>query len=209
MSVEPSSSAVSSTSPRRAARAAELRRQLEQASYEYYVLDRPTLPDREYDTLFRELQELEQADPSLRTPDSPTQRVGAAPQSQLPKHQHLVPMVSLANAFSDDEVQAWDDRLTRLMGEAVHRSGYTAELKIDGAAVSLTYRDGVLVTGATRGNGVIGEDVTTNLRTLRDIPLRLRAGGPTIPPLIEIRGEVYMPFDGFVRMNEARAAAGE
>ena len=192
-----------------AARAAELRRQLDQASYEYHVLDRPTMTDRDYDALFRELLVLEQEHPPLRTPDSPTQRVGAAPQSQLPKHRHLVPMLSLGNAFSDDEVTAWDERLARLVGDAVQRDGYTTELKIDGAAVSLTYHDGVLVTGATRGNGVIGEDVTPNLRTIREIPLRLRTSGPLVPPIIEIRGEVYMPFDRFERMNEARAVAGD
>jgi len=198
-----------STPSHRAARAAELRRLLEQASYEYYVLDRPTLADHEYDALFRELQGLEEAHPTLRTTDSPTQRVGAPPQSQLPKQRHLVPMLSLGNAFSDDELRAWEERLGRLVGAAVRRSGYTAELKIDGAAVSLTYQDGVLVTGATRGNGVIGEDVTPNLRTIREIPLRLRPGGPLLPPLLEIRGEVYMPFDRFEQMNEARAAAGD
>jgi DNA ligase (NAD+) len=193
----------------RTARAADLRRQLDQASYEYYVLDQPTLADRAYDRLFRELQELETAHPELRTADSPTQRVGAAPQSQLPKHTHLVPMLSLGNAFTDDEIVAWDERIERLVGDAVRSTGYTAELKIDGAAVSLTYRDGVFVTGATRGNGSVGEDVTPNLRTIRDIPLRLRADGPAPPPLIEIRGEVYMPFDRFERMNQARAADGD
>ena len=193
----------------RDARAAELRRQLDQASYEYYVLDRPSLADNAYDALFRELQALEAEYPALRTPDSPTQRVGAAPQSQLPKHTHLVPMLSLGNAFTDDEVAAWDERIERLAGDAVHRSGFTTELKIDGAAVSLTYRDGVFVTGATRGNGSIGEDVTPNLRTIRDIPLRLRGDGPPPPHLIEVRGEVYMPFDRFEQMNQARAAEGD
>jgi DNA ligase (NAD+) len=197
------------TSSQRAARAAELRRQLDQASYEYYVLDRPTLTDLEYDTLFRELQDIEEKHPELRTADSPTQRVGAPPQSQLPKHKHLVAMLSLGNAFNQEEVAEWEGRLVRLVGEAVHGAGYTTELKIDGAAVSLTYRNGVLATGATRGNGVIGEDVTPNIRTIREIPLRLRAEGRPVPPVIEIRGEVYMPFDGFERMNEARAAAGD
>lgn len=190
-----------------AARAAALRQQIEQASYEYYVLDRPTLSDEAYDRLFRELQEIEAAHPTLRTPDSPTQRVGAAPQSALPKHRHVVPMLSLGNAFTDAELVAWDERLVRLVGEAVREAGYVAELKIDGAAVSLTYRNGLLATGATRGNGAIGEDVTPNLRTIREIPLRLRTATP--PALVEIRGEVYMPFDRFERMNEARAAAGE
>jgi len=190
-----------------ATRAAELRRQLERANHQYYVLDAPELSDREYDAMFRELAELERANPELRTLDSPTQRIGAPPQSQLAKHQHLVPMLSLANAFDDDELRAWEERLVRLAGGDIERSGYTAELKIDGAAVSLTYRDGVLVTGATRGNGVIGEDVTVNLRTLRDVPLRLHGSAPK--GTLEIRGEVYFPFAAFERMNEERARAGE
>ncbi len=190
-----------------ATRAAALRRELDQAAYEYYVLDRPTLSDADYDRLFRELQELEAAHPELRTPDSPTQRIGAAPQSQLPKHPHLVPMLSLGNAFTDAELTAWQERIERLAGDAIARSGFTTELKIDGTAVCLTYRDGVLHTGATRGNGTIGEDVTPNIRTIREIPLRLRTENP--PHVVEVRGEVYMPFDGFERMNEQRAAAGE
>jgi DNA ligase (NAD+) len=116
-------------------------------------------------------------------------------------------MLSLGNAFSDDELRQWAERLTRLVGEDAAKSGYSAELKIDGAAVSLTYRRGVLVTGATRGNGIIGEDITANIRTLRDVPLRLRAATP--PDMIEIRGEVYYPFDRFEQMNEARVQAGE
>src|SRR5690349_8893527 len=157
-----------------AARAETLREQIEQAAYEYYVLDRPTLSDAEYDRLFRELQTLEREHPELRTEDSPTLRVGAEPQSVLPKHTHLVPMLSLGNAFSDEELAEWEERIVRLAGDEVRHAGYTAELKIDGAAVSLTYRDGVLATGATRGNGTVGEDVTPNLRTIREIPLRLR-----------------------------------
>ncbi len=171
------------------------------------MLDRPTIPDREYDTLFRELQELERAHPALRTPDSPTMRVGAEPATSFAKHSHLVPMISLANAFTDEEVAEWEARAVRIAGDAVARSGYSAELKIDGAAVSLTYRDGVLVMGATRGNGAVGEDVTSNLRTIREIPLRLRGTGH--PPLIEIRGEVYFPFDAFERLNDERTKAGE
>jgi DNA ligase (NAD+) len=189
------------------ARAQTLREQIEQANYEYHVLDRPSIADRDYDKLYRELVELEQAYPELRTPDSPTQRVGAEPQSALVKHQHLVPMLSLANAFNDEELEAWEERATRVAGDDVRASGYACELKIDGAAVSLTYREGVLIEGATRGNGAIGESVTANLRTLRDIPLRLRGSGH--PFLMEVRGEVYMPFSGFERMNEERVAAGE
>jgi DNA ligase (NAD+) len=190
-----------------AARAADLRQRIEQASYDYYVLDRPVISDKEYDQLFRELQDLERANPELRTADSPTLRVGAPPQSSLPKHTHLVSMLSLGNAFNDDELRQWAERLTRLVGDDAAKSGYSAELKIDGAAVSLTYRDGVLVTGATRGNGIIGEDITANIRTLRDVPLRLRTKKPLA--VIEIRGEVYYPFDRFEQMNEARVQAGE
>ncbi|MGH7670008.1 MAG: NAD-dependent DNA ligase LigA, partial [Gemmatimonadaceae bacterium] len=190
-----------------AARAAVLRDQLERASHEYYVLDRSTMSDREYDVLFRELQALEAAHPALRGPDSPTMRVGAEPQSQFRKHTHLVPMISLGNAFTTDELSAWEERIVRLVADDARRGGYTCELKIDGAAVSLTYRDGLLVNGATRGNGIVGEDVTANLRTVHDIPLRLRGDGH--PPLIEVRGEIYMPFSGFERMNEDRVLAGE
>ena len=190
-----------------AARAATLRERLEHASHEYYVLDRPTLSDAEYDRMFRELQELERANPELRTPDSPTQRVGAPPQSALPKHTHLVGMLSLGNAFDEEELDDWYARIARIVGTDAERDGFTAELKIDGAAVSLTYVDGVLVTGATRGNGTIGEDVTPNVRTIREIPLRLRTAKP--PARIEVRGEIYIPFSAFERMNEQRVAAGE
>jgi len=190
-----------------AARAAELRRQIDEASYNYHVLDRPTISDAAYDKLYRELLGLEEAHPELRTADSPTQRVGAEPATHLEKHTHLVPMLSLANAFNEDELAAWEERNARNVGDDVRTSGYTCELKIDGAAVSLTYRDGVFVEGATRGNGVIGEAVTANLRTIQSIPLRLRGEGH--PPLMEVRGEVYMPFSGFERMNEERVRNGE
>ena len=188
-------------------RAAELRRILNRAIHAYYVLDAPVLADAEYDRLFRELQDLEAGDSRLRTPDSPTLRVGAEPAAQFRKHTHLSPMLSLGNAFGDDELEAWEKKLLRHLGADAVRGGYTTELKIDGAAVSLTYRDAVLVTGATRGNGTQGEDVTANLRTVRDVPLRLE--GDDVPPLVEVRGEIYQPFDRFERMNEERAAAGE
>ena len=190
----------------REAEAAEIRRQLERASYQYYVLDQPEISDREYDLLFRRLQELEDAHPELRTPDSPTQRVGAPPATQFQKHAHIVPMLSLANAFNDEELRAWEERIVRLVG-ANATDGYTAELKIDGAAVSLTYEDGQLVTGATRGNGKLGEIVTDNLRTVRGIPLRLT--GKRIPKTVEVRGECYLPFDKFEALNAERAKAGE
>ena len=189
-----------------AARAAELRRALERASYEYYVLDRPEISDLDYDRMYRELTDLEEQHAELRTLDSPTQRVGAPPQGNLAKHAHLIPMISLGNAFDDDELREWETRIARQVGEDA-AGGYSAELKIDGTAVSLTYENGVFITGATRGNGTIGEIVTSNLRTMRDIPLRLKDDNP--PTLVEIRGECYLPFDAFERLNEERAKAGE
>ncbi len=189
------------------ARATELRDILARASHDYHVLDRPTLPDTQYDTLFRELQEIEREHPELRTDDSPTQRVGAAPADGFEKHEHLVPMGSLPNAFDDGEVQAWYERAVKVAGPVAGEGGFSAELKIDGAAIALTYRNGVLVTGATRGNGRVGEVVTANLRTIASIPLRLRSTGH--PPLLEIRGEVYFPFSAFEKLNVTRAAAGE
>ena len=196
-----------SLDPSLSARAATLREQIERAIHEYYVLDRPALSDAEYDGLFRELQDLERKHPELRTADSPTVRVGIEPQSALAKHQHLVPMLSLGNAFTAAELEEWEQRLVRIAGDDVRKSGYTCELKIDGVAVSLTYREGVLIAGATRGNGVVGENVTANLRTIRQIPLRLR--GKDHPFQMEVRGEVYMPFSGFEKMNEERVKAGE
>lgn len=189
------------------ARATELRDILARASHDYHVLDRPTLPDAQYDTLFRELQEIEREHPEFRTDDSPTQRVGAAPADGFEKHEHLVPMGSLPNAFDDGEVQAWYERAVKVAGPVAGEGGFSAELKIDGAAIALTYRNGVLVTGATRGNGRVGEVVTANLRTIASIPLRLRSTGH--PPLLEIRGEVYFPFSAFEKLNVTRAAAGE
>ncbi|MEP6732237.1 MAG: NAD-dependent DNA ligase LigA [bacterium] len=188
-------------------RAEELRALLQQASHDYYILDRPTLSDAEYDRAFRELQEIEREHPELRTPDSPTMRVGAEPASALAKHTHLMPMISLGNAFDAKELDEWEERITRLVGDDAQRSGYVTELKIDGTAVSLTYQNGVLTTGTTRGNGIVGEDVTANLRTIREIPLRLR--GDDVPPLVEIRGEAYLPFSLFEKLNEERVAAGE
>ncbi len=189
-----------------AARAAALRQQIERANYAYYVLDAPEISDAEYDGLFRELQALEEAQPELRTSDSPTQRVGAAPASALEKYTHRRPMLSLANAFTPEELAAWEERNARIIPE-VRRAGYTAEIKIDGAAVSLTYQDGQLVVGATRGNGIIGENITANLRTIPDVPLTLRGRG--WPRLMEVRGEVYLPYAGFKRVNAEREKEGE
>jgi DNA ligase (NAD+) len=189
-------------------RAAELRLRLERASHEYYVLDAATLSDPEYDRLFRELREIETSHPELRTPDSPTLRVGAEPASRLEKTTHLAPMLSLDNAFDFSELQAWETRNARIADE-VREAGYVAEPKMDGLAIALTYENGVLVRGATRGNGVIGEQVTQNLRTIHEIPLRLRDAGVKVPALMEIRGEVYLSLSGFEALNERRAAAGE
>ncbi|HEX9705833.1 MAG TPA: NAD-dependent DNA ligase LigA [Gemmatimonadales bacterium] len=189
-----------------AARAAELRRLLERANHAYYVLDRPEMADADYDRLLRELQAIEAADPTLRTPDSPTLRVGAEPAAAFHKHRHVVPMLSLANALSDEELVEWEERNARLLPE-VRSAGYALEVKIDGAAVSLTYEDGVLVTGATRGNGVTGEDVTANLRTVLDLPLRLQGKG--WPRKMEVRGEVYFPRSRFAQFNAERERAGE
>jgi DNA ligase (NAD+) len=189
-----------------AARAADLRRLLERANHAYYVLDRPDLSDAEYDRLFRELQELEAAHPELRTPDSPTHRVGAEPSTAFRKHRHLVPMLSLANAFTEAELTEWEERNARLAPE-VRQAGYTLEVKIDGAAVSLTYEDGIFVTGATRGSGLEGEDVTPNLRTVLDLPLRLQGKG--WPKKMEVRGEVYLSKSQFEKVNREREQAGE
>lgn len=189
------------------ARAAELRDKLARAMHEYYVLDAPTMSDADYDTFFRELQAIESEYPSLLTSDSPTQRVGAGVQSSFEPHQHLVRMMSLDNAMNDEELQAFESSIERIVGSDIHKSGYTVELKIDGAAIALTYEDGVLISAATRGDGTHGENVTANIRTMKAIPLRLF--GKNHPPLMEIRGEVYLPFDGFEKMNEAQIAAGK
>ena len=178
---------------------------LHRANHAYYVLGSPEMSDAEYDKLFRELQKLEEQHPHFRAPDSPTQRIGAEPASELPKHRHRVPMLSLANAFDDDELDAWEQRIANLVPDVL-TSGYQLELKIDGAAVNLTYENGSFTLGATRGNGTIGENVTANLKTIPDIPLRLQ--GNDWPGMMEIRGEVYFPLDNFARLNARREAEG-
>ncbi|MEW5708935.1 MAG: NAD-dependent DNA ligase LigA [Pseudomonadota bacterium] len=187
------------------AEAKRLREEIERANYNYYVLNRPTIPDAEYDRLFRRLQELEARYPELATPDSPTQRVGAAPMEEFPEVRHAAPMLSLNNAFDDEEVKAFDRRVREGLG--VERVEYEVEPKFDGLAVSLTYREGVLVQGATRGDGYTGEDVTANLRTVRAIPLRLKAKAP--PVLLEVRGEVLMFKADFEKLNAEQQARGE
>ncbi|MGH7482189.1 MAG: NAD-dependent DNA ligase LigA [Longimicrobiales bacterium] len=191
---------------RLARRAAELRDILERANREYYQLDAPSLSDADYDRLLRELKEIEAAHPELATPDSPARRVGAEPAGRFEKVRHIAPMYSLDNAFDTEELRAWEERNARILSE-VRTGGYACELKIDGLAISLLYEDGVLVRGATRGNGSIGEDVTRNIRTIREIPLRLAAAD--VPGRLEVRGEVYLSVSGFERLNEERAAAGQ
>lgn len=195
-----------------ARRAAELRAAIEEANYRYYVLDAPTLSDAEYDALMRELRALEAAHPELITPDSPTQRVGGEASSQFARVRHPQPMLSLGNAMNEAELREWrESRVLKLLGPGVPVT-YVVEPKIDGLAVALTYRDGILVQGATRGDGEVGEDVTANLRTVRDIPLRLRDPAETGLPLaslIEVRGEVYIRTADFEALNERLAAAGE
>jgi len=188
-----------------ATRARQLRKELERANRAYYELDAPEISDEEYDRLFRELQSLEAAHPALRTPDSPTLRVGGAPAASLPKARHAVPMLSLDNAFTAEELRAWHERMAREDARAA-AAILTIEVKIDGAALSLTYRDGVLTRGVTRGNGTEGEEITGNVRAIGDIPLRLTGTG--VPPLMEVRGEVYIPRRDFTRVNATREREG-
>jgi DNA ligase (NAD+) len=195
-------------SPEVQARAGELRTELEYHAHRYYVLDDPVIGDDEYDALLDELRTIEGEHPELRAPDSPTQRVGGEPVGRLEKVEHLEPMLSLGNARSEEELRAWVERMRSHLareGIAAPRFEFVVEPKIDGLAISLVYRGGVLQRGATRGNGEIGEDVTHNLRTIGSIPLRVQ----DVPPLLEVRGEVYMSLADFAALNERRAAAGE
>ncbi len=185
-------------------RVEELREQINYHNYLYYVLDAPEIPDAEYDRMLRELQELEQRYPELITPDSPTQRVGAPPVKEFGEVRHELPMLSLNNAFTDQEVYDFDRRVRERLG--VERVEYHAEPKLDGLAISLMYEEGLLVRGATRGDGFRGEDVTANVRTIGAIPLRLRGEG--YPGLLEVRGEVFMTKEGFERLNAAQERAG-
>ena len=179
-------------------RAGELKRELERHGHLYHVLDRPQITDAEYDKLFRELVDLEARYPELQTVDSPTQRVGGAPAEAFSKYRHRTPMLSLANAFSLEEVEAFRRRIQRIVPDV---DRFVCELKIDGLAMSLTYHDGELVTGATRGDGVEGEDVTANVRTIRSLPVRLRKVPEGLPREFEVRGEVYMPKPSFAALN--------
>ncbi len=190
------------------ARARDLRARIEDANYRYHVLDDPQIADADYDALLRELIELEERDPSLRTPDSPTQRVGSTASTGFAPYPHVRPMLSLGNAFDEDELRAFDARVCKLAGR--ERVAYTCELKIDGLAISLRYENGAFVAGGTRGDGTVGEDVTPNLRTIRGLPLALRPPHPDpIPLSIDVRGEVYIKKGDFNRNNAAREAEGK
>jgi DNA ligase (NAD+) len=186
----------------------ELRAEIAEHDQAYYVEDDPTISDADYDALLNELRDLESENPELLTPDSPTQRVGGKPLDKFEQYDHAEPMLSLANARNAEELAAWEARIRNLLKRfdiTAEQISYVTEPKIDGLAISLTYEDGVFVRGLTRGNGKTGEDVTSNLKTIRSIPLRI----PDAPKKIEVRGEVYFPRSGFDRLNEQRAEAGE
>jgi len=184
-------------------RVAKLKELINYHNYRYYVLDSPEISDAEYDELMRELKQLEEAHPELITPDSPTQRVGAAPVEAFGVVDHPQPLLSLANAFSDEELDAWYRRASNLLGS--RKTDFVCELKIDGLAVALTYVNGLLEVGATRGDGYRGENITQNLRTVKSIPLSVPKEAP---PRFEVRGEVYLPKVGFKKLNEERAKEG-
>ena len=191
-----------------AKRAEALREKLGRHNHLYYVLDEPEIGDDEYDALIDELRAIEAEHPELRTPDSPTQRVGAPPLDRFERVEHVEAMLSLANARSEEELRAWETRVRnhlKRLDITTSEFSYTTEPKIDGLAITLTYEDGVLVRGATRGDGRVGEDVTRNLRTIGAIPLRI----PDPPELVEVRGEIYLPIADFKALNERRAEAGE
>ncbi|MFQ6057462.1 MAG: NAD-dependent DNA ligase LigA [Anaerolineae bacterium] len=191
-------------------RIAKLREEINYHNYRYYVLDSPVISDAEYDALMRELQELEAAHPELITPDSPTQRVGGQPLDKFEKVRHPEPVLSLDNAFDADEVRAWRKRIGRLLPHGI-RLDYVAEPKIDGLTVVLTYVDGTFTLGATRGDGLVGEDVTQNLRTIKSLPLHIPVSpdGMKAPPRLVVRGEVYMAKDDFQELNRRQEELGE
>ena len=184
-------------------RITELRDRLDYHNHRYYVLDAPEISDAQYDELMRELRSIEAEHPELVTPDSPTQRVGAEPLEGFTQAEHPVPLLSLGNAFDDEEFMAWHARVAGLLEEP--QFDMVCELKLDGLAVALTYENGLLTRGATRGNGVVGEDVTSNMRTIRSIPLRVPAAAPR---RFEVRGEVIFPKSAFAAFNEQRIADG-
>ena len=187
-----------------------LRDTLNRHNYLYYVLDRPEIDDATYDRLYRELAIIEQAHPELITPDSPTQRVGDQPIKEFETVKHPVRLYSLDNVFDENELASWEKRIEKFLGRAENEIDYVAELKIDGLAVSLIYENGHLVRGATRGNGVMGENITSNLRTIKSIPLKIPVSGThPVPVRMEVRGEVFMPSGAFLKLNQERSLKGE
>ncbi|HVX06058.1 MAG TPA: NAD-dependent DNA ligase LigA [Rhodanobacteraceae bacterium] len=190
-----------------ARQAAALRSAIDDANHRYYVLDDPSIPDAEYDRLMRELEALEAVHPELATPDSPTRRVGARASGGFAQVEHALPMLSLSNAFTDEEAAAFVRRIAQTLGREESKLEFSAEPKLDGLAISLRYEDGVFVQGATRGDGAVGEDVTANLRTVKAIPLKLRGDG--YPGVLEVRGEVYMPKAAFEAFNARARERGE
>ncbi|MDW3681833.1 NAD-dependent DNA ligase LigA [Cupriavidus sp. CV2] len=224
MSTKPEGAAAQAPAPVSdfpAARADWLRAELERHNYQYYVLDAPSVPDAEYDALFRELQDIEAVHPDLLTPESPTQRVGGQPLSAFDTVRHAIPMLSLNNGFEDEDVVSFDRRCAQGLGRAAPAEGaadlfsaaeaveYACELKFDGLAMSLRYEGGRLVQAATRGDGETGEDVTVNVRTIKAIPLRLRGEAADLPAVLEVRGEVFMYRREFDKLNARQAEAGE
>ena len=192
------------------ARLLSLTAELNDHAHRYYVLDAPIISDAAYDRLYRELEALEQDWPQFRQADSPTQRVGGIPLEGFEKVTHRVPMLSLANAMNEEELREFAEKRKRTLSlEAGHRLDYSVEPKIDGIAISLLYEEGRFVRGATRGDGVVGEDITGNLRTVEAIPLKLRDSIRPIPPVLEVRGEAYMPNDRFRLFNQRLIEAGE
>lgn len=188
-----------------AQRIAKLRNEIRRHDRKYYVEAAPEITDREYDGLLQDLQELERQHPELVTPDSPTQRVGDEPVEALPQVGHRVPMLSIENTYSVEELRAYCESTAKLLEREPIE--WVVELKIDGVATSILYEDGVLVRGVTRGNGVVGDDVTHNIRTIRDVPLHL--SGDHVPRVLEVRGEVYMDNSDLVELNERQRALGE
>ncbi|MEM7760235.1 MAG: NAD-dependent DNA ligase LigA [Cyanobacteria bacterium P01_A01_bin.40] len=184
----------------------QLKTQLQQAGYAYYVLDNPIMEDGVYDQLYRQLQDLETEYPELITPDSPTQRVGDQPASKFTSVKHNIPLYSLENAFNLEELTKWELRWQKQL-ESISEFAYVCELKIDGSAIALTYKNGILVRGATRGDGVTGEEITQNIKTIRTIPLKLNLDNP--PSRVEVRGEAFLPLDVFTTINQERAKLGE
>ena len=194
--------------PNAAQRIRALRKEINEHNYRYYVLNDPLISDGEYDLLLRELEALEAKHPELVTPDSPTQRVGAQPAEEFPTLRHRIPMLSLENAMDEEELRAFDQRVHRWLN-VTGGIDYVAEPKLDGLAVELIYENGVFTRGSTRGDGITGEEITSNLRTIRCLPLRLRSVERPVPALLEVRGEVFITKAGFTKLNQQRAAAGE